>query len=287
VLLDISDPVNPVRLDAVSDPNFSYWHSATLSNDGKTVIFTDEWGGGTSARCRVTDQPEWGADAFFDVAGGNDMQFASYYKMPAVQTSQENCVAHNSSLIPVPGRDLLMQAWYQGGLSLIDFSDSANPLEIAFFDRGPINTPNPTGLNLGGLWSTYWYNGYVYGSEIARGFDTFGLLTSDQMSQNEIDAATEAQVDEFNAQHQTPLTWAPSFNVAGSFFDQAVRSGELSGATLDKVSKHLAKAEKLAGKGENASAVDQLRNAMRVLGGSGDQGELKAALQDLAGSLGG
>jgi hypothetical protein len=286
VLLDITDPVNPVRLDAVSDPNFSYWHSATLSNDGKKVMFTDEWGGGTSARCRVTDQPEWGADAFFDVAGDGDMQFKSYFKMPVPQTTQENCVAHNSSLVPVPGRDLLIQAWYQGGLTLIDFSDTANPTEIAFFDRGPIDVPNPTGLNLGGLWSTYWYNGYIYGSEIARGFDTFGLLTSGQMSENEIDAATEAQVDEFNSQHQTPITWEPSFNVAGSFFDQAVRSGELAGATLDKVSKHLAKAEKLSAQADNAAVVAQLQNAMRILGNSGDQGELKQALRDLADSLG-
>jgi hypothetical protein len=286
VLLDITDPVNPVRLDAVSDPNFSYWHSATLSNDGKKVMFTDEWGGGTSARCRVTDQPEWGADAFFDVAGDGDMQFKSYFKMPVPQSTQENCVAHNSSLVPVPGRDLLIQAWYQGGLTLIDFSDTANPTEIAFFDRGPIDVPNPTGLNLGGLWSTYWYNGYIYGSEIARGFDTFGLLTSGQMSENEIDAATEAQVDEFNSQHQTPITWEPSFNVAGSFFDQAVRSGQLAGATLDKVSKHLAMAENLADQADDAAVVAQLQNAMRVLGGSGDQGELKQALRDLADSLG-
>ena len=286
ILLDISDPVDPVRLDAVSDPNFSYWHSATLSNDGTKMIFTDEWGGGTSARCRVTDQPEWGADALFDIVDGA-MQFASYYKLPVPQTTQENCVAHNSSLVPVPGRDILVQAWYQGGMSVIDFSDTSNPTEIAFFDRGPINTPNPTTLNLGGLWSTYWYNGNVFGSEIARGFDAFGFLASDQMSQNEIDAASEVQRDEFNAQHQTMNTWAPSFNVAGSFFDQAVRSGELSGKTLAKVSKHLAKAEQLAAKGQNASAIDQLNAAIRALGDSGDQGELKQALQDLADALAG
>ena len=145
ILLDITDPVNPVRLDAVSDPNYSYWHSATLNNDGSTVIFTDEWGGGTSARCRATDQLEWGADSFYEVENGQ-MEFASYFKMPAVQTAQENCVAHNSSLVPVPGRDILVQAWYQGGLSLVDFTDAANPVEIGYFDRGPINVPNPTGL---------------------------------------------------------------------------------------------------------------------------------------------
>ena len=200
--------MNPVRLDAVSDPNFSYWHSATLNNDGTKVIFTDEWGGGTSARCRVTDQPQWGADAIFDIVGEGDgqMEFRSYYKMPAVQTSQENCVAHNSSLLPVPNRDILVQAWYQGGLSVIDFTDSANPVEIAYFDRGPINTPNPTGLNLGGLWSTYWYNGNVYGSRSPAASTRSASCRRDQLSQNEIDAASEVLLDQFNAQHQTMLS---------------------------------------------------------------------------------
>lgn len=283
ILLDTEDPVNPVRLDAVADPNFSYWHSASFNNDGTKVIFTDEWGGGTSARCRATDKPEWGADALFDL-DGDEMEFASYYKMPAAQTTAENCVAHNSSLVPVPGRDILVQAWYQGGLSVIDFSDTANPVEIAYFDRGPISTPaNPNGLNLGGLWSTYWYNGQVYGTEIARGFDTFGLTTSDMLSENELDAAREVVLDEFNAQHQEKIVWEPSFNVAGAYFDQAVRSGELSGETLDTVEKHLAKAEKLEGRG--AAAKAQLSNAIRVLDDSGDQGELKQALKDLRGVL--
>ncbi|WP_208542965.1 LVIVD repeat-containing protein [Nocardioides euryhalodurans] len=290
ILLDTSDPVNPVRLDAVSDPNFSYWHSATFNNDGTKVIFTDEWGGGTSARCRATDAPEWGADALFDISG-DQMDFASYYKMPAVQTVNENCVAHNSSLVPVPGRDILVQAWYQGGLSVIDFSDTANPVEIAYFDRGPVNSPfpipdptNPNRINLGGLWSTYWYNGQVYGSELARGFDTFGLLTSDMLSENELDAAREVQVEEFNAQHQLMTTWEPSFNVVGAYFDQAVRSGELSGKTLKKVESHLTRAEKLDGRGK--SAVAQLKQAAKRLSDEGDQGELKQAILDLAEALG-
>jgi LVIVD repeat len=285
ILLDVSDPVNPVRLDAVADPNFSYWHSASFNNDGTKVMFTDEWGGGTSARCRATDQLEWGADAFFDIRDGNQMAFASYFKMPAVQTSQENCVAHNSSIVPVPGRDILVQAWYQGGVSVIDFSDTANPVEIAYFDRGPINTPNPTGLNLGGLWSTYWYNGQVYGTEIARGFDTFSLLTSGMLSENELGAAQEVILDRFNSQHQLQIQWDPSFNVAGSYFDQAVRSGALSGATKDKVGKSMAKAERLADRGENASAVDLLNTAIRQLSDTGDQGELKRALEELRDSL--
>ena len=220
LLVDISDPVNPVRIAEVSDPNFAYWHSATLSNDGSTVVFTDEWGGGTSARCRATDQPQWGANAIYDVVG-DGMQFASYYKMPAVQTPQENCVAHNGSLVPVPGRDILVQAWYQGGISLLDFTDSANPVEIGFFDQGPVNA---NALVLGGYWSAYWYNGDVFGSEIARGFDVFGLTPSEHLSEAEIAAAREVQLPRFNAQHQTRLVWEPSVAVARARFDQLART---------------------------------------------------------------
>jgi hypothetical protein len=253
ILLDITDPVNPVRISAVSDPNFSYWHSATLNNDGTKAIFTDEWGGGTSARCRATDQLQWGADALFDIADDGSMQFASYFKMPAVQTTNENCVAHNASLVPVPGRDILVQAWYQGGVSVIDFTDTANPTEIAFFDRGPINSPfpipdptNPNRINLGGLWSTYWYNGTIYGTEIARGFDTFGLLASDHLSENEIAAASEVQLAEFNAQHQTFIAHTPSFAVTRSYFDQAVRAGELRSRDARFIDNSIDLAEHLA-----------------------------------------
>ena len=127
----------------MSDPNFSYWHSATFNNDGTKVIFTDEWGGGTSARCRGHRPCRSGAPTpLFDIVD-DQLQFRSYYKMPAVQTTTENCVAHNSSIVPVPGRDILVQAWYQGGVSVIDFTDTAHPVEIAYFDRGPINTPEP------------------------------------------------------------------------------------------------------------------------------------------------
>jgi hypothetical protein len=220
ILIDITDPENPVRVDEVSDPNFAYWHSATLSNDGTKVIFTDEWGGGVGARCRETDEPQWGADAIFDIVGGQ-MEFRSYYKLPVSQTTQENCVAHNGSLLPVPGRDILVQAWYQGGISLVDFTDSANPVEIAFFDRGPINAAS---LVLGGFWSGYWYNGNIYGSEIARGFDVFRPLASEHVTEAEIAAAGEVQLPEFNAQHQTRFTWAPSFAVARARFDQLVRT---------------------------------------------------------------
>jgi len=220
ILIDISDPENPVRTDEVADPNFAYWHSATFNNDGTKVIFTDEWGGGTAARCRETDQPQWGANAIFDIVDGQ-MQFASYYKLPVPQTTRENCVAHNGSLVPVPGRDIMSQAWYQGGVSLIDFTDSANPVEIAFFDRGPIS---PTALVLGGFWSAYWYNGNVFGSEIARGFDVFGLLPSGHLTEAEVVAAGEVQQGEFNAQHQSAFTWEPSRAVARARFDQLART---------------------------------------------------------------
>ncbi|HET9419980.1 MAG TPA: hypothetical protein VFO49_02500 [Nocardioides sp.] len=281
ILLSTKDPANPKRLDTVSDPNFSYWHSATFNNDGTKVMFTDEWGGGTSPRCRDTDLPEWGADALFDIKKYK-MEFRSYFKMPAVQTSQENCVAHNSSIVPVPGRDIMVQAWYQGGLSVIDFSDTANPVEIAFFDRGPIDVPTPGALNLGGLWSTYWYNGQVYGTEIARGFDTFGLVPSEFLSENEIAAASEVKQRQFNAQHQLRLKWRPSFAVVGSYFDQAVRSGALSGRTLDKVEDAIGDAERLADRGKDKAAAKELKDGARHLRSWGDQGELRRAMHDLA-----
>ena len=285
ILVDISDPVNPVRLDAVADPNFSYWHSAQFSNDGTKVMFTDEWGGGTSARCRVTDRPEWGADALFDISGGQ-LEFASYYKMPAVQTTQENCVAHNSSLVPVPNRDIYVQAWYQGGVSVVDFSDTANPVEIAFFDRGPITTPaNPTGLNLGGLWATYWYNGFVYGTEIARGFDTFGLLPSEHLSANEIEAASEVVLDQFNSQLTSELVAAPSFAVVLANLDQVVRADDIDAKTATKVQQDVDKAEKLVANGETASALEQLNTAVRRLDDSAGQATLRQALLDLIETL--
>lgn len=266
ILLDISDPANPVRVDAVSDPNFSYWHSATFNNDGTKVIFTDEWGGGTTARCRVTDQPEWGANALFDIVEGK-LQFASYYKMPAVQTAQENCVAHNGSIVPVPGRDIMVQSWYQGGISVIDFTDTADPVEIAYYDRGPIDEPNAGALNLGGFWSSYWYNGGILASEIARGFETLGLTPSAMMSANELEAAGEIQLDEFNAQLQSMLVHAPSFAVARSYVDQAERDGTLSGRALTQVRKHIDEAEVLAGDGSAGRAVAaQLDNAARKSG---------------------
>ena len=251
ILLDISDPVHPVRLDAAADKNFAYWHSATFNNDGTKVIFTDEWGGGTRPRCRATDPPNWGADAIFDIVD-RKLQFRGYYKMPAAQTETENCVAHNGSLIPVPGRDIMVQAWYQGGLSMFDFTDSAHPIEIAYFDRGPIDAKN---LITGGYWSTYWYNGRIYASEIARGLDVFRLVPSEYLTQNEIDAASSMRMDDFNAQAQPKVTFPATVAVARAYLDQLTRTSGISAARTAAVKKALGAADK---DNPSKSALEQL-----------------------------
>ena len=220
ILLDIKDPANPKRLDAVNDPNYAYWHSASFSNDGKKVVFTDEWGGGLAARCRATDPNKWGADAIFHLQD-NKLKFASYYKLPAAQGDSENCVAHNGSLIPVPGRDIKVQAWYQGGISIMDFTDAEHPVEIAYFDRGPID---PKMLVLGGDWSAYWYNGHIYASEIARGLDVFELTPTKFLTQNEIDAAKTVRQSELNVQNQQRVEWPKNLVVARAYIDQLERS---------------------------------------------------------------
>jgi hypothetical protein len=240
VLLDIHDPVHPVRLDAVSDKNFAYWHSATFNNDGTKVIFTDEWGGGMRPRCRAGDPINWGADAIFDIVD-QKLQFRSYYKMPAVQTEQENCVAHNGSLIPVPGRDIMVQAWYQGGVSVFDFSDSMHPFEIAFFDRGPLDVKT---LILGGYWSAYWYNGRIYGSEIVRGLDVFALRPSEHLSQSEIDAASLVWLDQLNVQAQRKNSWPDVPVVARAYLDQLSRAHVLQPSRANEVKSAVDRAER-------------------------------------------
>jgi hypothetical protein len=231
ILLDIRDPAHPVRIDEVSDPNFAYWHSATFNNDGTAVIFTDEWGGGMAPRCRATDPEDWGANAIFNLVDGR-LEFASYYKLPVAQTATENCVAHNGSIVPVPGRDIKVQAWYQGGISVFDFTDTANPVEIAFFDRGPLSE---TQLHTGGFWSAYWHNGYVYGAEIARGLDVFRLTPTEQLTQNEIDAAGLIRFDVFNPQEQPHAEWPAEPVVAHAYLDQLERGGSLSGDRISSL----------------------------------------------------
>ena len=257
IIMDISDPANPKRLDVASDKNFAYWHSATFNNDGTKVIFTDEWGGGTRPRCRATDLPNWGADAIFDITADKKLKFGGYFKMPAAQTEVENCVAHNGSLIPVPGRDIMVQAWYQGGLSVFDFTDSANAKEIAYFDRGPINGE---AMLSGGYWSTYWYNGNIYGSEIARGMDIFKLVPTQYLSQNEIDAAIQVRAEEFNAQNQRRFKYPATSIVAKAYLDQLGRTNGISAERAKAVRDSLAKVDELrTGKEPKAaSALDAL-----------------------------
>jgi hypothetical protein len=254
ILLDISDPVHPVRLDFAADPNFSYWHSATFNNTGTKVVFTDEWGGGTQPRCRATDLPTWGADAVFDITD-RKMRFAGYYKMPAPQTEMENCVAHNGSLIPVPGRDIMSQGWYQGGVSVFDFTDGAKPFEIAYFDRGPIDGSK---LVIAGFWAAYWYNGQIYASEIGRGLDIFKLLPSEYLSQNEIDAAALVRFDEFNPQHQPRMSWPASFVVARAYLDQLARTKGILPDRATALTTGMAAADKLPRGAQRNTALDQL-----------------------------
>ena len=251
-LLDIRDPANPVRIAAVSDSNFSYWHSATFNNAGTKILFSDEWGGGGQPKCRVTDRREWGADALFTLVDANGqpvmastasdpsreaMQFQGYYKLPAPQTAQENCVAHNGSLIPIPGRDVMVQAWYQGGVSVFDWTDPKHPREIAFFDRGPVDSTRMAGA---GSWSAYWYNGYIVSSEILRGLDIFELTPSPYLSQNEIDAAKSVRYDYFNTQGQPQIVWPATPALAGAYADQLERSKGLSAARLSQVRQAIA-----------------------------------------------
>jgi hypothetical protein len=240
LLLDIRDPVHPKRVDAVNDPNYAYWHSATFSNDGSKVVFTDEWGGGLGARCRPNDPNKWGADAIFNLKD-DKLSMVGYYKLPAAQSDTENCVAHNGTLIPVPGRDIEVQAWYQGGISVMDFTDPAHPFEIAYFDRGPIDAKQ---LILGGYWSAYWYNGAIYGSEIARGLDVFELTPTKFLTQNEIDAAKSVRLTELNVQNQQKIEWPAKLIVAKAYLDQLSRSKALPANQIAALQKAIQSAEK-------------------------------------------
>jgi LVIVD repeat-containing protein len=272
LLLDIRDPAHPVRIAAVSDSNFSYWHSATFNNDGTKILFSDEWGGGGQPKCRKTDKREWGADAIFTIAQ-QKMQFQSYYKLPAPQTPQENCVAHNGSLIPIPGRDVMVQAWYQGGLSVFDWTDAAHPKEIAFFDRGPVDSTKMEGA---GYWSTYWYDGVIVGSEITRGLDIFELKPSGFISQNEIDAAKSVHLDYFNTQGQVKLVWPATFSLARAYLDQLERSKGLDAGKISATREALTGAEKASGT-KRQEALTQL--ATRLDGdtaGAGDPAKVRA-----------
>jgi len=281
LLLDIRDAAHPVRIDAASDSNMSFWHSATFSNDGKKILFTDEWGGGTQPRCRDTDKLEWGADALFTIED-NKLKFHSYYKMPAAQTKQENCVAHNGSLIPIPGREVMVQAWYQGGLSVFDWTDVDHPKEIAYFDRGPVDANR---LVSGGSWSAYWYNGIIVSSEIARGLDIYELVPSGLISENELAAAKTVKVEYWNTQDQQKFVWPASFALAKAYLDQLERSKGLSPEAIASARTALTNAEKKSGAARASALTDLASQLSTAAGSAGDQAKVRTlatAVTDLS-----
>ncbi len=276
LLLDIRDVVNPKRIDQAADINMSFWHSATFNNDGSKILFSDEWGGGTQPRCRSTDKLEWGADALFTIESGNKMHFKSYYKMPAPQTSFENCVAHNGSLIPIPGREVMVQGWYQGGISVFDWTDVSKPKEIAYFDRGPVDA---TRLITGGSWSVYWYNGMIVSSEIARGLDIYELLPSPLISQNELDAAKTVKREYLNAQEQRKMVWPASFAKPRAYLDQLERGNGLAAAKIAAARTGLDSAEKLSGQARQ-QALRKLASQLKSdVAGAADHAKAKMLVE--------
>ena len=304
LLVDISNPLKPVRLDAISDTNFSLWHTAVFSNDGKRVVFTDEWGGGTGPMCQATSMMEMGGNTILTISSTRKYEEHAYFKIPTAQTAQENCVSHNGGLIPIPGRDIMVQGWYQGGVSVMDFTDPDHPAELAYFDRGPIDSPPPADSasaaataagagggrprgTIGGSWGAYWYNGMIYSSEMARGLDILELLPSEYLSANEIAAAKLVQMDEFNPQSQPKVEWPAAFPVVRSFLDQLVRGEGLSSARTDAIAKALDAAEAQSG-AARASALRTLASAVgRDAAGAKDRARVEAmagAIRDLAGA---
>ncbi|MCW9712433.1 hypothetical protein LQ318_05890 [Aliifodinibius salicampi] len=282
LLLDISDPASPKRVDAVADSNFAYWHSATFNNEGDKVLFTDEWGGGGQPKCREDDPYEWGANAIFTIDDNKEMHFQSYFKMPAAQTEQENCVAHNGSLIPVPDRDIMVQSWYQGGISIFDWTDPKNPVEIAFHDRGPVDS---TRMQMGGSWSVYWYNGAIVNSEIARGLDIFELEPSPYLTQNEIDAANTIKFDQLNAQGQPKYDWPATFALAKAYVDQLERGRSLSPERLIAIRESISEAEGASGS-EQETLLSELADRIEGQAAASEQTakmkKLTSTLRDLA-----
>jgi hypothetical protein len=294
LLVDISDPLHPVRLDARADTNFSLWHTAVFSNDASKVVFTDEWGGGTGPMCQATSMMEMGGNTTLTINHGKMTQRA-YFKIPTAQSAQENCVSHNGGLVPVPGRDIMVQGWYQGGVDAIDFTDPDHPFEIAFFDRGPADLPPAPGDTnaaisrqrgtIGGSWGAYYYNGYVYSSELARGFDIFELLPSDQLSANELAAAKLVKLAEYNPQSQPHIVWPAAFPVVRSYLDQLVRNNGLASARTTAIDKALTAAEKQSGAARRASLTTLAGQVDKDVVGAKDQTRVKAmaqAIRDLA-----
>ena len=281
LLVDISNPLKPVRLDAVSDTNFSLWHTAVFSNDGKRVVFTDEWGGGTGPMCQATSMMEMGGDAVLTIDARRKYTQHAYFKLPAAQTPQENCVSHNGGLIPVPGRDIMVQGWYQGGVDVIDFSNPDHPKELAYFDRGPIDPPPADSSargqrTIGGSWGAYWWNGLIYSSELDRGFDILELQPSDELSANEIAAAKLVQLAQYNPQSQPRIEWPAAFPVVRSYLDQLVRGNGLSAARTGAIASALEAAEKESGKARRSALETLAKQVNRDAKGAADPVRVKA-----------
>ena len=283
LLLDISDPVNPVRIGEVADPNMSFWHSATFNNDGTKMLFSDEWGGGGQPRCRATDKLEWGSDALFTIEN-KKLTFHSYYKLPAAQSSLENCVAHNGSLIPIPGRDIMVQSWYQGGLSVFDWTDIDHPKEIAYFDRGPVNADR---MVMGGTWSAYWYNGVIVSSEIARGLDVYELIPNANISENELAAAKTVKMPWLNTQDQPKIKWPQTFVLARAYLDQLERSKGLPADRIKSARSTLASAERRSANDRKAALTQLATQLDAAAASSSDAAKVRmlaTTVADLAGS---
>ncbi|HUF50018.1 MAG TPA: hypothetical protein VMN60_04235 [Longimicrobiales bacterium] len=277
ILLDARNPERPVRLDAKSDLNFSLWHTAVFSNDASSVVFTDEWGGGTLPRCRITDPLRLGGNTILSIDSGRMTQHG-YFKMLAAQTNTENCVSHNGGLIPVPGRDIMVQGWYQGGVNVFDFTDPGRPFEIAYFDRGPVDAQNPV---TGGSWGAYWHNGYIYSSELSRGLDVLELLPGEFLSQNEIDAAKLVRMEEYNPQSQPRIVWPAAFPVVRSYLDQLVRNGGLPAARTTALAAALTAAERAAG----AARRDALNRLASELDGDAGRAADAARVRAMAAAV--
>ncbi len=294
ILVDISKPESPVRLDAVADTNFSLWHTAVFSNDGKKVVFTDEWGGGTAPNCQAIHPLEMGGNTTLVIGDDKKFKQHAYFKLPSAQTAQENCVSHNGSLVPVPGRDIMVQGWYQGGVDVIDFTDPDKPFEIAYFDRGPVDSPPATGdaapesrqrATIGGSWGAYWYNGYVYSSEMARGLDILELQPSEHLSANELAAAKLVMMDEFNPQSQPRITWPAAFPVVRSYLDQLVRGNGLSAARTSAIAQALTAAERASGAARKSALTTLASQVDADARGASDAARVRAmaaAIRDLA-----
>ena len=300
LLVDISNPEKPIRLDARSDTNFSLWHTAVFSNDGKKVVFTDEWGGGTSPMCQANSMMEMGGNTLLTLDPKKKYTQHSYYKINTAQSAEENCVSHNGGLIPVPGRDLMVQGWYQGGVSVMEFTDPDHPQELAYFDRGPIDAPPGADVpvsaggsaaggrgrgTIGGSWGAYWWNGLIYSSELDRGFDILELTPSNQLSKNEIEAAKLVRFEQYNPQSQPKIVWPAAFPVVRSYVDQLVRGNGLAASRTTAINAAIDAAERADGKARRDALNALARDVDKDVAGAKDPERVKmlsAAIKDLA-----